>query len=521
MKRNLLFLFMPLLLISCTSSNVENNQRADEKRADEKSIENYQGTKLSLCNEVNGSNLSSINRKAIEQGIYKPMYRLNAYSVSRIVYPFDATKLTTKAIDYNNMIVLNERITAEDKEDLVNQKFTTKEEANMYLKTKGYTLKTNVVLPINRVDKNSFYNSICFNYLLQRKLFVQKADGSFDNDLAVSFEEASLETKSGFLLTIKNDIYWKDIEGNNVEKVTSDDIIRCDCFQNKNDIITEVIKKDDNKVFFAINNEKSIELVKQEIINRFNTPRSKNYNLYNRDDCSITELENGYRVIINEIVIDNLIDDGTTDYDYLAATNDIDKIYHLRDNLFQTDYTYGFILNSAAGNEAYKKALNNKYFRNALLAILDHSKVKELTHYISLFNGAYDGADYRYITTNQTNPNLDAIAINEGVEEAKAQYTLAKENGITSDNIEIYTIDETNIVHKEAKIKYLEDAFNEVFGNDVKIVLKESPVYSYSTYNYYDNNYLKNSKNDFYREIELDGFYFVEESDYIKEALAQ
>ena len=509
MKKLLLLSLASFLLLSCSSAKpiIEN-----------KTFENI---KLGLLNEINNDNLDKINKEAIEQGIYKPMYRLRNYNLSRVVYPFKTTKLTAKAIDLNNLIFLNERIKANDKNDLINQNFTTKEEAVNYLSSKGYTFKNSTTLPITGTEKMEFFGSFFVENLMRRKLFVENADGSYTNDLAVSLEPSTENGKAGYLLTIKNDVFWKDIGGNDVRKVVSDDVINHDYYPDKKDTITEVVKKGDNAIFFVANSNKNIDDIKKEIINRFNIPSPGIDNYYNQDNCIITEQENGYSVAISNLTFNYQINNQEADFDYVGATSDVDEIYYIQDRLFETDYTYGFTLNNEGGNDAYKKALDNEYFRKALLAILSHDKIKELSHYMSLYKGAYDKLDYCFNAANQTNPNLEAIDIKEGLEESKALFELAKQNGLANKQIEIYTIDETRADHKEAKLDYLEDSFKEVFGEMVTIECKQVPEDYYSTYNYYDSIYLRNSKNDFYKEIQLDGFYFPIESDYIKEALSQ
>ena len=510
MKTKSFFFLIPFLLISCSSTKTSNNE----------TNQTYKDEKTNLLNKLDENNVQAVNMEAIEQGFYKPMYRLSSYSVSRIVYPFKTTKLSFKAANINNFIILNERITAEDKNALVNQKYKTKENAKTYLASKGYTFKNDVVLPITGIEPIDFLGSAFIENILYKQLFSENSDGSFSNDLAVSLEPTSRNSKTGYVLTIQNNVYWKDFEGNNVRKVTSDDVIKHDYYPHKTDAIKEIIKIDDYKIFFVVNNDLSADEVKKEIINRFNIPSPGNEPLYNQNDCRVYELDNGYRIVIGDVSINYLIEDENIDFDYIKASSDIDKIYHIQDTFNAVNYTYGFALNEEGGNDAYKNALSNVYFRKAILSVLSHDKIKELSHNASLFKGVYDTAAYRYFPTSQTNPKLESVDIEEGLNEAKSQYNSAKANGLGNETIEIYTIDGTpNLERQEAKMTYLESAFKEVFDDEVKIIFKNKPIDFYATYNYYDNVYMMNSSDDFYNEMQLDGYYYLTESEYIKDIL--
>ena len=111
MKQKLFLLFVPFLLVSCTpaEANIDSNNSQDNNSNSNNNVqrETFSQVKRRLLDGVTTNNLNEINEEAIEQGVYKPMFKYEDYCVTRVIYPFKRSKITSTALDINNVIVLD------------------------------------------------------------------------------------------------------------------------------------------------------------------------------------------------------------------------------------------------------------------------------------------------------------------------------------------------------------------------------------------------------------------------------
>ena len=513
MKQKLFLLFVPFLLVSCTpaEANIDSNNSQDNNSNSNNNVqrETFSQVKRRLLDGVTPNNLNEINEEAIEQGVYKPMFKFEDYSVTRVIYPFKRSKITSTALDINNVIVLDKYITATDYDSLLNQNFNNKEDAKNYLSQLGYSFKSTINLPISGLEKADLWGSPYLDYVLKRGLYKETGEGNLANDLAVSLEKVEASDNT-YVLTIRDDVYYKDRDGNNAGKITATHFIPKNIQSYRNKRITGFSQISDTEIKIQTKDINSVESLKKEIAFLFNYP-----NCISQNSLTITEIDNGYTLEVNDYIVNYLFDDGNTDFDLFRANKDgISEDYYIKDNFYFYSTTYGFFLNPTGGNDAYVAALDNQYFRNALLSILDYDHIAALSYSSALFQQSNQNKSYKI---------SPAFNSNDGIEKAKEQFALAKNNGLDSQIIEIFIhkINANNPLQK-AKQDYLCEVIEEVFGDSVKIKEIEFPWDTdyYSRVTYYPSYYLSGDL-EFYCQVALDGMDFLTSEDYIKEVLSQ
>ena len=174
--------------------------------------------------------------------------------------------------------------------------------------------------------------------------------------------------------------------------------------------------------------------------------------------------------------------------------------------------TTAYILSPFLGNEAYRKAIDNVYFRKAILALFTHNDEEIMTtsHIASLVlneEKKYPKATHYFENTYKSATNLTAVDLKEGIEEAKAQFNLALENGLSNDIIELYVLD-PHRGHTSSRdinrVEFMERLVQEAFGNKVVVVEKEWTIYSWDFYDFsIGNNVYLRGLYFFYAEVNL------------------
>lgn len=153
-------------------------------------------------------------------------------------------------------------------------------------------------------------------------------------------------------------------------------------------------------------------------------------------------------------------------------------------------YTTAYILSPFLGNEAYRKAIDNVYFRKAILALFTHNDEEIMTtsHIDSLVlneEKKYRKSTHYFEDTYKSATKLTAVDLKEGIEEAKTQFNLALENGLSNDIIELYVLaprrghTTSRIINR---VELMERLVQEAFGNKVVVVEKKWTSYSWELY---------------------------------------
>lgn len=191
------------------------------------------------------------------------------------------------------------------------------------------------------------------------------------------------------------------------------------------------------------------------------------------------------------ILLNNLTRDNVDTINELAIQYAIYKpLYYLKievNDIFNNrtekfTQTNGFFLKNR-GNDAYIKALDNVYFRRSLLSLFKHDKKIITTLSASTESSFQNPYIKEFESTYATSPTLKPVEILEGIDEAKRQYNLALEHGLSEEVIELYVLNPGSISKKKNRVDYLRENINSVFGNHV--VISEIGYMDY----YYDSGY--------------------------------
>ena len=181
------------------------------------------------------------------------------------------------------------------------------------------------------------------------------------------------------------------------------------------------------------------------------------------------------------MLLDMLKDDNLQDINELAIEIGVYKPMYRYCGLKSSNdeyITYGYVLSPTIGNDAYLEAIDNMHFRKALLAIFTHSDDMIITSPSNeLFDFYNDESPYNYEYTYKTASDLEDVSVNEGIIEAKNEYQLAINTGLSDRVIELYMrkpYDAKPYHNRERnRINLLNDYIKEVFGDQVIIVEKD------------------------------------------------
>lgn len=474
----------------------------------------YEGAKRQLSSEVIDDNVASINEQAINQGLYKPMFELTHYNVTNVVYPYVVNRQQYYVLDSSKLLVLDKPITSDDHASMTSRNFTNKVDAVSYLKGLGYETKNEVTLryapffddmPITEdIDAKSF---------LSRKLFVADEYGTLQDDAA----SLSQINEKGFVLTLKEGVSWRDVNGNVARALNADDVLNGYEEALDHGLFKDVYKASDNTIVITAKEAIGLEKAKWAIAVSYGSPKpSSDESLFLADEFTMNVLEDGYQFVKDGFTLNLRKNGAGVEFDLVDAYSGGDSSYFVKDRINYGLRTYGFTLNPAQGNEAYRTAVNNEHFRKAVLALLSHENIKTLTHHPYVSNGSYDGVSDSFSCTWQSGHDFPSVILQEGVDEAASQFALAEEEGLPEGTIELYVGDPS---YRDEKVELLQSLANEAFGDRVKISAKvyQDEQYYYSTSTGYP--YQRGSRT-FYSEIELDGFYYQTAADYLRGALS-
>lgn len=144
-------------------------------------------------------------------------------------------------------------------------------------------------------------------------------------------------------------------------------------------------------------------------------------------------------------------------------------VYRELDEKANFSLYYSYALELRCGNNAYKEALDNVYFRKALFSLFDHDNYLKTTHFHYLNSTDYDSSLYGTEPTDKISAELNQAPSLEGVDVAKRQYELALRKGLPEETIEVY-VDDAKVENLRAE--YLNQLFLNVFGESVRVVSK-------------------------------------------------
>lgn len=197
------------------------------------------------------------------------------------------------------------------------------------------------------------------------------------------------------------------------------------------------------------------------------------------DDDPFKYLENASYLEAANTLVDNLTRDNVDQIHKAAIDLGLIKpMYIYRELPYELNFyiMYSYAIESGCGNKAYQKALDNIYFRKALLAVFDHENFVSTTHYAYLRSSSFDSDKYELSPSYKISSELEDVEIKEGIEEAKKWYALALNNGLSNEKIEVYVNDH---IGENPRTEYLVEAFNEVFGDHISIIKKRYYVPDY------------------------------------------
>ena len=197
------------------------------------------------------------------------------------------------------------------------------------------------------------------------------------------------------------------------------------------------------------------------------------------DDDPFKYLENASYLEAANTLADNLTRDNVNQIHKAAIDLGLIKpMYIYRELPYEIDFSiiYTYAIESGCGNEAYQKALDNIYFRKALLAVFDHENFVSTTHYAYLRSSSFDSERFELSPSYKVSSELEDVEIKEGVEEAKKWYALALNNGLSDEKIEVYVYDHRD---ENPRTEYLVEVFSEVFGDHISIIKKHYYVPEY------------------------------------------
>lgn len=504
--KNKHFIMMSLcLLTSCTTASISSSEPSVYNPSFVDIQDGYETSKEVLKNALNKDNYIEIDEEAINIGLYKPMYKLTYQHVSRLVHPFFNSLNVVSTFGADNVIFLDKYLTREDYDEMNSLNLSSREDYVRFLSSKGYTFKTEITLPNNYyfeelIDEGQI-NYIDAQTILNRHLFRQDDRGNIVYDI---INKIDISPSLTVTVTIKDDIWLKDINCEPVRKLTVSDIINHQNKQYNHSLFKNIEKISDTKFIIILNKELSLEEIQNEMIYIFNDVNVNN--LFTKDNYVIQNIEGGYKVSVDDITVNYVAKSLNPDYDYIPNVSEHEEKYHLP--LYSN--TYGFYLNTKGGNEAYKTALDNTYFRLSLLNILNHENMLLLTTNPTLYN-RYSGDAYNiYSGTYQTNSSTKSVEINESKEEATRLYDLAKEQGLNDETIELY-VEKDTIERVVNRNNYLKNIIDEIYKGKVVLVEK--------TTNQDFGSSRDNNNSFFYTEVELDGYKFSEKYSYIENAL--
>lgn len=190
------------------------------------------------------------------------------------------------------------------------------------------------------------------------------------------------------------------------------------------------------------------------------------------DDDPFKYLENASYLDAANTLAGNLTRDNVNQIHKAAIDLGLIKpMYIYREVPYEINFyiMYSYAIESRCGNEAYQKALDNIYFRKALLAVFDHENFVSTTHYAYLRSSSFDSERFELSPSYKVSSELEDVEIKEGIEEAKKWYVLALNNGLSDEKIEVYVNDHRN---ENPRTDYLVEVFSEVFGDHVSIIKK-------------------------------------------------
>lgn len=190
------------------------------------------------------------------------------------------------------------------------------------------------------------------------------------------------------------------------------------------------------------------------------------------DDNPFKYLENASYLEAANTLVDNLTPDNVDQIHKAAIDLGLIKpMYMYRELPYEVNFNiiYSYAIESGCGNEAYQKALDNIYFRKALLAVFDHENFVSTTHYAYLRSSSFDSDRFELSPSYKISSELEDVEIKEGIEEAKKWYALALNNGLSNEKIEVYVNDHKD---EDPRTEYLIEVFNEVFGDHISIIKK-------------------------------------------------
>ena len=519
-KRPCLLLTFLALLSSCdaalSSSPASSSENTSSASASSQASDpsTFEEARKLLSDQVSEDTVVSTNQRAIELGLYKPMFDLSHHNVTRIVYPYAMKRQLYHVLDPSKFLVLDKPITAADHASMIAQNLTNKASAITYLKGLGYTMKNEATLPyVPFFDDAPITQDAYAQGFLSRRLFVADEFGALQDDVASLMKKGEKE----FVLTLKEGITWRDAEGKTVGALTADDVLKGFDKTLDHGFFQEARRESESSISFTAKESLGLDEAKWAIAVTYGSPKpSTGESLFLADGFTSEVLGDGYRFIKDGFTLNLRRRSEGVDFDLSDATEKTDSVYFVGDRINHGLKTYGFALNPNQGNDAYRAALDNAHFRKATLALLRHSDIKTLTHNSAISRGYYDGVSDTFSPTNQSGRDLPPVISSEGIEEAASQFALALQDGLPEDTIELYVGD---VSCRKEKVALLQSLAREAFGDRVEIIGKEyaDEQYYYSTGT--DYPYIQ-GRRTFYYEIELDGFYFPTASSYVKAALS-